>query len=112
MHTDILIVGAGLCGLALARALSAQARDFQLVEARARVGGRIATAKTADAGFDLGPAWFWSGQPRMAAMIAEYGLEAFDQYAPGAMMIEDARGQVHRGHGPAGLQGAFRLAGG
>ena len=57
-----LIVGgglSGLSGLALAEALEAQGRDYVLVEARERFGGRILTEHLEDGYFDLGPAWFW-----------------------------------------------------
>ena len=64
-----LIVGGGLSGLALADALEAQGKDYLLLEARARFGGRIETRHEGGAGFDLGPAWFWDGQPRIAALI-------------------------------------------
>ncbi|REE18518.1 putative NAD(P)-binding protein [Paraburkholderia sp. BL23I1N1] len=37
---DVAIVGAGLCGVALARALHAQDVSVVVIEARERVGGR------------------------------------------------------------------------
>lgn len=40
---DVAIIGAGLCGLALARALYAQDVAVVVVEARERVGGRALT---------------------------------------------------------------------
>lgn len=112
MRTDTLIIGAGLSGLALARALTAREGDFHLVEARDRVGGRIAAVEVQGARFDLGPAWFWPGQPRMAAMVAELGLQTFDQYASGELIYEDESGQVQRGQGYASMQGSLRVHGG
>ncbi|HCW84203.1 MAG TPA: hypothetical protein DHC76_09350 [Rhodobacteraceae bacterium] len=38
-----LIIGGGVSGFALAEALEAQGRDYLLVEARGRFGGRIQT---------------------------------------------------------------------
>jgi monoamine oxidase len=38
-----LIIGGGVSGLALAEALKAQGRDYLIVEARGRFGGRIQT---------------------------------------------------------------------
>jgi len=110
MHT--LIIGGGLSGLALAEVLEREGRDYLLVEARGRVGGRILSAQVGGAGFDLGPAWFWSGQPRIAALITRLGLQKFDQYAAGELTFEDAQGRVQRGRGFASMEGSWRLEGG
>ncbi|MGB5864369.1 MAG: NAD(P)/FAD-dependent oxidoreductase [Sulfitobacter sp.] len=107
-----LIVGGGLCGLALANMLEDAGADYLLVEARDRFGGRIETAQIDNGIFDLGPAWFWPGQPRMAALIARLGLEKFTQYAEGMISIEDAQGHVQHGRGQMPMQGSFRLRGG
>ncbi|WP_299832211.1 FAD-dependent oxidoreductase [uncultured Roseobacter sp.] len=109
---DTLIIGGGISGLALAEALEVQNHDYLLIEARERFGGRIKTAFH-DAGyFDLGPAWFWPGQPRIAALIDRLGLQRFDQFADGVLTFEDERGQVERGRGFASMQGSWRLKGG
>lgn len=108
MTTDTLIVGAGLSGLALARALQAEGRDVIVLEARARIGGRILSPD----GFDMGPAWFWPGQPRIARLIAELGLTKFDQFATGDLCFEDENGRVERGQGFASMAGSWRLKGG
>lgn len=111
-----LIIGGGLSGLALAEALSetlaAKGHDFTLVEARSRLGGRIHSAHHAGAAFDLGPAWFWQGQPRIAALVDRLGLNRFEQYAKGDLLFEDAQGDVQRGRGLASMAGSLRLAGG
>ncbi|MEM8980926.1 MAG: FAD-dependent oxidoreductase [Pseudomonadota bacterium] len=112
MQTDTLIVGGGLSGASLASQLAAQGRDFLLVEARDRLGGRILSTAVDDAYFDLGPAWFWPGQPRMAALVDALGLTRFDQFADGALTYEDERGQVQRGRGFASMEGSYRLKGG
>ncbi|MEP1766022.1 MAG: NAD(P)/FAD-dependent oxidoreductase [Sulfitobacter sp.] len=107
-----LIIGGGLSGLALAEALEQQGRDYLLLEARARFGGRIKTENYKGADFDVGPAWFWPDQPRIAALIQRLGLEKFDQFADGILTFEDERGQVQRGRGFASMQGSWRLKGG
>lgn len=107
-----LIIGGGLSGLALADALEARGDDYVLVEARDRFGGRIMTEHHGAGYFDMGPAWFWPGQPRIAALIDRLGLEKFDQFADGILTFEDERGQVQRGRGFASMQGSWRLNGG
>ena len=107
-----LIIGGGLSGLALAEALTAKGHDFTLIEARGRLGGRILTECHAGAAFDLGPAWFWHGQPRIAALIDRLGLQPFEQYANGDLIFENAQGQVQRGRGFASMEGSLRLQGG
>ncbi len=107
-----LIVGGGLSGLALAMALEAQGDDYELVEARARLGGRILTHKLGSGYFDMGPAWFWPGQPRIAALIERLGLHPFEQFSDGALSFEDERGHVQRGQGFSSMEGSWRLAGG
>lgn len=112
MQTDVLIVGAGLAGLSLADQLQKAGRDYQLIDARDRIGGRIMSRTVGDGSFDMGPAWFWPGQPRLAAMTKRFGLKVFEQYASGDIVSEDHKGQVRRGMGFASMQGSYRLAGG
>ncbi|WP_390911924.1 FAD-dependent oxidoreductase [Pseudosulfitobacter sp. SM2401] len=107
-----LIIGGGLSGLAVADALETQGLDYILLEARSRFGGRIKTEQFGAGYFDMGPAWFWPGQPRIAAMIARLGLEKFDQFADGILTFEDEQGQVQRGRGFASMEGSLRLKGG
>lgn len=107
-----LIIGGGLSGLAVAHALDAQGHDYVLVEARDRLGGRILTEHSKGGAFDMGPAWFWQGQPRIAALIARLGLRAFQQYADGDLLYEDERAEVHRGRGISSMQGSLRVEGG
>ncbi len=107
-----LIIGGGLSGLALARGLEVKGVDYQLVEARARFGGRIKTEQHAGGHFDMGPAWFWPAQPRIAVLIDALGLEKFDQFAEGDLVFETERGEIQRGRGFSSMQGSWRLKGG
>jgi hypothetical protein len=107
-----LIVGGGLSGLALAENLETQGREYLLVEARSRFGGRIFTHLDGDGYFDMGPAWFWPGQPRIAALIARLNLEKFDQFTQGSLIFEDEQGRAQRGKAFLSMQGSWRLMGG
>lgn len=112
MHGTVAIVGGGLTGLALADRLHAAGVDVRLFEARTRLGGRISTARRGAAWFDLGPSWFWPGQPRMAALVQRFGLDVFAQYAEGAQLFETAQGEIIRDQGFASMQGSLRVRGG
>ena len=107
-----LIIGGGLSGLALAEALQAREQNYLLVEARTRLGGRIKTEHYGGGAFDMGPTWFWPGQPLIASLIARLNLSKFDQFADGDLVYEDGRGQIQRGRGFSSMQGSWRLAGG
>ncbi|MEM7438709.1 MAG: FAD-dependent oxidoreductase [Pseudomonadota bacterium] len=112
MQTEVLIIGGGLSGLALADDLIRAGVDFLVVEAQERLGGRILTKTLSGGKFDLGPAWFWPGQPRMAALAERFELTVFEQYSTGDLMFEDRSGAVRRGQGYASMAGSYRLAGG
>lgn len=93
MQTSVLIVGGGLSGLYAALCLEEAGIDFQLVEARARFGGRILTVDaegnpSAD-GFDLGPSWYWPAMhPRMARIVTDLGLRDIPQQSAGDVVLE------------------------
>mgnify|MGYP002628987128 CR=1 FL=1 len=112
MDTDILIVGGGLAGLALADHLERAGRDWHLIEAQDRLGGRILTRQIGGGAFDLGPAWIWPGQPRSLAMARRFDLTVFEQHATGRLMFQDQSGAVFADRGMSSMQGSYRLAGG
>jgi monoamine oxidase len=114
---DVVIVGAGLCGLALARTLVARGLDVQVLEARHRLGGRVHTLHCPDTGqpLDLGPAWFWPDtEPRLVALLAELGLESQPQHDPGdALWLIDPNRAPERRTEAGGIHaGAQRITGG
>jgi len=109
---ETLIVGGGLSGLAIADALHHAGRSFFLLDARNRLGGRILTETIDGHGYDMGPAWFWPGQPLIDQLITRFGIQRFEQYTDGLMTAEDARGHVQQGQAFAAMAGSFRLVGG
>lgn len=112
----IAIVGGGLSGLYAAFLLEQRGIDYILLEARDRLGGRIAVAPSPSNkasvekasiemssksqssdneklydGFDLGPSWFWPDyQPQLSHLIDALNLPRFAQFEDGDMMVERA----------------------
>ncbi|MEM7354947.1 MAG: FAD-dependent oxidoreductase [Acidobacteriota bacterium] len=117
MTTDVLIIGGGLSGLHTAYSLHRKGIDAVLVEARSRLGGRILSRPvkaSGNAGFDLGPTWFWPGQHRIEALVRDLGLwdRVFEQPSAGDALYENVGGAVARGIDGASMAGSFRLEGG
>jgi monoamine oxidase len=68
---DVVVVGAGVAGLAAARTLMAANRSVLVIEARERIGGRAVTDSTTFGfPFDLGAQWIEAGRinPAMAIL--------------------------------------------
>jgi monoamine oxidase len=67
---DVVIVGAGVAGLAAARALMAARKSVLVVEARERIGGRAVTDSTTFGfPFDQGAQWIEAGKTNPAMAI-------------------------------------------
>ena len=111
-QTDVIVVGAGLSGLHLANLLVQNGIHIQVLESRDRIGGRILSMPVENGDFDMGPTWFWEGQPRIAALIQRFSLPVFEQYSEGALSFEDQNGAVQRDRGFSSMEGSYRLKGG
>ncbi len=112
MHTQTLIIGGGLSGLSLAYRLAQAGHDYQLVEARMRLGGRIKSLDVDSAKFDLGPSWVWDGQDRVAQLVSDLNLHLFEQWSVGDQLYEHHTGEVARNAGFMSMAGSLRIAGG
>lgn len=114
--TDILVVGAGISGLNLARLLHNKGHDFMLMEARDRVGGRVLSSPMTDPpqdhALDMGPSWFWHGQPHIKQLLNDLQLQSYYQFTQGSMLIEQADGQLLRRDGYNPMLGSYRVIGG
>ena len=102
---DVCVVGAGFAGLTAALRLKQAGRSVALLEARDRVGGRTYTEVRADgAWIDRGGAWIGPGQDRIYALLEEFGVRSYKQYAGGeAMMVVDGKQFRYRGVVPRTL---------
>ncbi|MEV6192893.1 FAD-dependent oxidoreductase [Streptomyces sp. NPDC051920] len=89
MHHDVIVLGAGLAGLAAARDLAAAATDVLVLEARDRVGGRVEQARLPDGRtVQLGGEVVGRAHTAYLDLAAELGLKLVPSYVaePGRMV--------------------------
>lgn len=82
---DVLIVGAGLAGLACARRLQQAGVSFQILEASDGVGGRVRTDTVEGFLLDRGFQVLLTAYPEAQAVL-DYGALRLHAFAPGALV--------------------------
>ena len=111
---DVVVVGAGLSGLVAATALAPRYPRIRVMEARARVGGRLLS--TAD-GVDLGAMWWWGHDPAARRLADTLGVGSVPMRLDGKAWVQRP-GRPAEQVGPVGDQlapcgpDAHRFAGG
>ncbi len=70
-ETHVLVVGAGMAGLTVARVLADAGVEVTVLEARGRLGGRTLTDTVGGAVVDVGAAWYHGITDNPAAAFAE-----------------------------------------
>jgi monoamine oxidase len=77
---DVIVIGAGISGLAAARTLAEAGRKVVLLEARDRVGGRIHTIPATDGELpvELGAEFIHGLPPELLQLVEEAGLTWFE----------------------------------
>jgi len=97
MTAPVIVVGAGLAGLAAARLLAAEDHEVVVLEARMRVGGRVEGGHLADGTpIELGGQWIGPTQDRMYELVAELGLEHFATHNHLGRVLVDLGGRQGR----------------
>lgn len=85
----IILIGGGLSGLTLAYLLSRKNIKVTVLEASARLGGRIQTVKGAlETPLELGATWFSDMHPNLLSLIEELGLKKFPQFSKGKSLFQ------------------------
>ncbi len=86
---DVVVVGAGLAGLAAGRELQGRGLEPLVLEARDRVGGRTLNEPIGDGKIvEIGGQWVGPTQTRALELIEELGLETFPTYGEGRNLFE------------------------
>jgi len=79
-QTDLLIIGAGLTGLALRYYLRDSDLDIVIVEARDRIGGRIHTIYADEQSpLEMGATWLGKKHVSLVALLEELQIDVFEQ---------------------------------
>ena len=79
--TDVIVIGAGLAGLACARDLAAGGADVTVLEARDRIGGRTGRGRAAGVEQDIGGELIGRMMTPIIGLVGELGIELEPSYA-------------------------------
>ena len=77
-RADVVVIGAGLAGLAAALRLQEQGVDVQVLEAKAQVGGRIRSLDRGDGTEEAGGATIGGGYRAVMSAAERYGVPLVD----------------------------------
>ena len=84
LKTDVIVIGAGIAGLAAAASIRNSGLDVMVIEARDRSGGRLDNHRFANGDIvDIGGQWIGPGQDRCYRLLAELGGASFPLFNQG-----------------------------
>jgi monoamine oxidase len=95
-RAEVIVVGAGLAGLAAASDLAHAGHSVVVLEARDRVGGRTLNHPVGDGEVvEVGGQWVGPGQDRLQARAKALGIRTFKTYTKGAQIFDYLGRQTH-----------------
>ena len=98
-EADVVVVGAGVAGLAAAARIVAGGKSVIVLEARDRVGGRLWNTEIGGEANELGGEWVAPYHSRLHALLPELGIELFPAHREGHDVYVDESGRAHRHSG-------------
>lgn len=75
---EVIVIGAGLAGLAAACKLQAEGVDAQVLEAQERVGGRVHSMRQLGSNQEAGGTYIGAGYTRIIGVAERFGVELID----------------------------------
>lgn len=93
---DILIIGAGLTGLALAYYLKEKSLKISILEGRNRTGGRILTVNNNETPLEMGATWISPQHTQLLGLIKELKLDIFEQKLGETAIYEPTANSPHQ----------------
>jgi monoamine oxidase len=109
----VIVIGGGLAGLAASRDLAARGAQVQLLEARARLGGRVWTVTDkdfSDTPLELGGEFIDQDQEAIRALCHELKLTLVPVLKEGFGLALDANGRVQVFNGMRPMWNDFKAA--
>ena len=83
LHTQVVIVGAGLAGLACAKQLTQRGLSVLILDKARGPGGRVSSKRTEDHSVDLGAQFFTVRTPEFGAQVDQWASEGqVKEWAP------------------------------
>ena len=96
----VVVVGAGIAGLAAAKDLQGKGYDVTVLEARDRIGGRIWTLRSEGISYDMGAGWIHGIEGNPITELAEVsgtGMTDITQYENAVIYGADgSRNEISR----------------
>lgn len=114
LKSDIIIIGGGLTGLALAYLLKNSSHKVIIIEARERLGGRIYTSyKRNEAPIEMGATWLGSQHSVLNTFLKALKLEVFEQELGNTAIYEPTSLSPHQLVSlPPNSDSSYRVKGG
>lgn len=89
MVYDVIVIGAGVAGLAAARVCAEAGLQVIVLESSERVGGRIRTQRVGEVVVELGAEFVHGQAPELIALIEEAGLTTYERTGDFLLRTED-----------------------
>lgn len=100
-NADVVVIGAGISGIHAARRLIDEGANVLLLEARERVGGRMATSTFNGELYDVGAHWVPSYATQLRSLLSELNIPLHQQFHAGqSAFVINKRTHVFKQHAP------------